>query len=106
MFGLSPMEMMICGGIALLLFGSRLPEVARSLGKGMREFKEGMSGVQNEFNSAYNSTSTNHTPSKSVTHRPTPDDDTADDAELVAPKFSPPPVPETADSTNDNSALT
>lgn len=106
MFGLSPMEMMICGGIALLLFGSRLPEVARSLGKGMREFKEGMAGVQNEFNSAYNSTSANPSSSRSVTHRPTPDDDKADDAELVAPKFTPPPVPETADSTHDNTALT
>ena len=37
-------EMMVVGVIALLLFGKRLPEVARSLGKGMREFKESVTG--------------------------------------------------------------
>ena len=29
---LGPMEMMIIGGIAVLMFGKRLPEVGRSLG--------------------------------------------------------------------------
>ena len=33
MFGnLNPMEMMVVFGIAVLLFGKRLPEVGRSLG--------------------------------------------------------------------------
>ena len=32
--------------VALLLFGAkRLPEIGRSLGKGMREFKDSVSGV-------------------------------------------------------------
>lgn len=81
-------EMMIVGVIALLLFGKRLPEVARSLGKGMREFKEGMAGVTGEFNSAYNSPS--RVESRS-TSRPVPDDE-EDRGEFVAPKFEPPPV--------------
>ena len=34
--------------VALLLFGKRLPEVARSLGKGISEFKKGLHDVQNE----------------------------------------------------------
>jgi TatA/E family protein of Tat protein translocase len=34
-------ELIIFGTIALLLFGKRLPEVARSLGKGIVEFKKG-----------------------------------------------------------------
>lgn len=48
MFGLSPMELMIIGVVAVLLFGSRLPGVARSLGKSMTEFKKGMSGLEED----------------------------------------------------------
>jgi sec-independent protein translocase protein TatA len=49
MFGLGPMEMVIVMGIAVLLFGKRLPEVGRSLGKGIVEFKKGLNGVTDDF---------------------------------------------------------
>lgn len=39
------MEMLIAAGVALLLFGNRLPGVMRSLGKSVVEFKKGISGV-------------------------------------------------------------
>lgn len=45
MFGIGPMEMVIVGFIALLLFGNRLPSVMRSLGQGISEFKEGMNDI-------------------------------------------------------------
>lgn len=35
-------ELVIIGVIALLIFGKRLPEVGRSLGKGIVEFKKGL----------------------------------------------------------------
>jgi len=41
-------EMIVISLIALLLFGKRLPEVARSLGKGLVEFKKGLSGIDDE----------------------------------------------------------
>lgn len=38
-------ELLLIGGIALLLFGGKkLPEMMRGLGKGVKEFKEGMNG--------------------------------------------------------------
>lgn len=42
-------EWMIVGGLGLLLFGKRLPEVGRSLGKGIVEFKRGLKGIGDEI---------------------------------------------------------
>jgi sec-independent protein translocase protein TatA len=42
-------EMMMLLGVAVLLFGKRLPEVGRSLGKGIVEFKKGLSGAVDEL---------------------------------------------------------
>jgi TatA/E family protein of Tat protein translocase len=35
--------------IALLLFGKRLPEVGRGLGKGIIEFRKGLRGIEDEI---------------------------------------------------------
>jgi sec-independent protein translocase protein TatA len=41
----NPVHLLFVGAIALIVLGpKRLPEVARALGKGMREFREAMSG--------------------------------------------------------------
>jgi sec-independent protein translocase protein TatA len=41
-----PLEMMVILVVALLVLGpQRLPEVARSVGKGMREFKDSLQGI-------------------------------------------------------------
>ena len=40
-----PMELIVILAIALIVLGpKKLPEVGRSVGKGMREFKEAISG--------------------------------------------------------------
>ena len=41
-------ELMLLGLVALILFGpKRLPEMGRSLGKGLREFKDSIGGDHN-----------------------------------------------------------
>jgi len=46
--GLGPVELLIVGGVILLLFGSRLPKVMRSLGEGIVEFKRGVQGIEGD----------------------------------------------------------
>lgn len=42
--------------VVLLFFGSkRIPELAKGLGKGMREFKDAMNGIEREVRDAANS---------------------------------------------------
>lgn len=50
MFGMGPMEMFLALVVVLLLFGAkRIPEIAGSFGKGIREFKRNMSDVSKEI---------------------------------------------------------
>jgi sec-independent protein translocase protein TatA len=49
-------DMVIIVFIALLLFGGeKLPEIARGLGKGIRDFKDASEGVKREINNQINS---------------------------------------------------
>ena len=45
-FGLGPMEIAMLVLLGVLLFGRRLPEVGKSIGKTIVEFKKGMKGVE------------------------------------------------------------
>ncbi len=52
---------MVVMGVAVLLFGSRLPEVGRSLGKGIIEFKKGLRGIEDGFDVSSDSHSSSST---------------------------------------------
>jgi sec-independent protein translocase protein TatA len=43
-----PENWLVIALFGLLLFGKRLPEVGRSLGKGIIEFKKGLAGVEED----------------------------------------------------------
>jgi sec-independent protein translocase protein TatA len=89
MFGLGPTEMLIVLVIGVLLFGKNLPNVGRSLGKSLMEFKKGLDDIKGEVNAAtstepYRSGSQ---PSSSSAVRQYAADDYD---EPTAPKFEPP----------------
>ncbi|HNR99446.1 MAG TPA: twin-arginine translocase TatA/TatE family subunit [Planctomycetota bacterium] len=49
---LGPLELVVIGIVALLLFGRRLPEVMRNLGRGIVEFKRGVRGIEDQVDQA------------------------------------------------------
>lgn len=83
-----PFELLIIGMIALLLFGKRLPEVARNLGKGIVEFKKGVRGIEDEVETATYQTASTSNPRPAASHE--------DHSESTAPKFEPPAAAPTA----------
>lgn len=83
MFGLGPMEMMIIGVLAVLLFGNKLPEVAKNMGKSFSDFKKGMHGIEDEVNSSTRNTAASTSRvARSIEDR----------EEVSTPKFEPPPA--------------
>ena len=75
-------EWLVIAALGLLFFGKRLPEVGRSLGHGIVEFKKGLKGVQDEVTQVDESID-----DQAAANRRLPDQTTATAAEK--PKFDP-----------------
>ena len=88
-------EMLIVGVVALLLFGKRLPEVARSLGRSMVEFKKGMSSIEHEVDATKQRV--DEIADAEVEAERSRSDEPA------APKFEPPPADESKEASQDES---
>jgi sec-independent protein translocase protein TatA len=52
MFGLGGQEILLLLVLGVLLFGRKLPELGRSVGKTFVEFKKGVKGLEDEVESA------------------------------------------------------
>jgi sec-independent protein translocase protein TatA len=48
MFGLGVTEVVVIGIVGILLFGNRLPTIARSVGSSFVQFKKGLNDVEDE----------------------------------------------------------
>jgi sec-independent protein translocase protein TatA len=83
MFGLGPGEMLMALVAILLLFGAkRIPEIAGSFGKGIREFKKNMSDVQKEIETPQERT-IDRLPSSSASDRVAVDEERPEPKKLI-----------------------
>lgn len=62
-WGFSGWELAILLVLGLLIFGRRLPELGRSVGKTIVEFKKGLAGIESDVNNPANSSSASSPPS-------------------------------------------
>ena len=60
-------EMIVLGILGVLIFGKRLPEVGKSLGKGIVEFKKGLQGIDDDVEQ-----STQPPTARNLEHKPAP----------------------------------
>ena len=91
MFGLGFQELLIVGVVAVLLFGRRLPEVAKSLGGSYREFRKGLADIQSTIDFSDTSSTRAAAPKRSYSSYDDYDEPTA-------PKFELPPSEPKVDS--------
>jgi sec-independent protein translocase protein TatA len=88
MFGLGFWEMLLVGVIAVMLYGKRLPEVAKSFGATYRQFRRQLNDLQSQFSldDITGATTSHYTPPKNYSDY--------DDRDVIsAPRFEPPPMP-------------
>jgi TatA/E family protein of Tat protein translocase len=86
-------ELVVCGFVALLLFGGRLPEVMRNLGASYRSFKQGLEDLQKQARVSV------RPPSLSSLYQPTP-------PKSAKPAKPPsPPTPTAPDASSASSSL-
>ncbi len=90
MFGLGPVEIVLLGAVAVMLYGKRLPEVGRSVGKTVGDLRRQWASLARELDVATRVEP--RSSSTAVGSRPSlPAARHDDDASLVAgPCFDPP----------------
>jgi sec-independent protein translocase protein TatA len=93
MFGLGPVEIVVIGAIAVMLYGKRLPEVGRTVGQGIGELRKQMTALSREMDLASH---VDGTAAKRTSRRIGAGDE---GPQAAGPRFDPPaPAEETAPS--------
>ena len=96
----APTQLIVLLVLAVLLFGQNLPQVARTLGQKLADFRRAAKHIEDEIRSITSDLTSsaptrpalsNSNPQDNPYNISAPLDDTADRDEPTAPKFEPPP---------------
>ena len=87
MFGLGPVEICVIGAIAVMIYGKRLPEVGRTVGKTMGDLRKQWQTLSRDFELAAN------LDAQPAARRPTSTRRLDDEGgpTVASPKLTPPP---------------
>jgi sec-independent protein translocase protein TatA len=87
MFGLGALEIILVAAIAVMIYGKRLPEVGRTVGKTMGDLRRQWQTVSREFELAAN------LEAQPASRRPAPSRPFDDEGgpSVASPKLAPPP---------------
>jgi len=89
MFGLGPLEVVVIGAIAVMLYGKRLPEVGRTVGSTLGELRRQWATLASELDVAAHIEGRSPRPTGRHSRRSSDD---ADAGLAAAPRFDPPPA--------------
>ena len=87
MFGLGPVEIVVVGAIAVMLYGKRLPEVGRTFGKTVGDLRRQWQTLSRELEIAANAEAAASRPPR-VSHRS--GDEPAGSRVVESPRVEPP----------------
>ena len=92
MFGLSPVEIVLIGAAAVMLYGKRLPEVGRTFGKTVGELRRQWTTLARELDVAAHVDGRGALPGGSRRSLPASQRDGGGAALVAGPRFDPPEI--------------
>ena len=84
--GIGTSELLVIGVLAVLLFGSKLPEVARNFGRTYQQFRKSLTDLQSSFTSEVSAPAKFDNKSQKIANYK----DAVDEFEPPPPRFEPP----------------
>jgi sec-independent protein translocase protein TatA len=90
MFGLGPLEICLIGAVAVMLYGKRLPEVGRSVGTSIAEFRRQWATISRDLDVSAHLEGRGGEPRPAKRRLAGSPDDRVEAAHVAAPRFEPP----------------
>ena len=89
---LGPMQLLVLGGIGVLIFGRKLPELGKYLGQTIIQFRKGMNGLEDDIGGVMSPNAYNPAPGAAQAPAPVEQIRAPQRVAATAPKFQDAPA--------------